>query len=78
MVFIEDGNGIYDAPLNKVWELVKKHTTERSLIHQNAKNVTTNLLSENTSIHSWEDEYNGQIIQLKVKGTCVLSIGYCF
>ncbi len=78
MVFIEDRDGIYDAPLNKVWELVKLHTTERSLIHPSAKNVTTNLLSENTFIHSWEEEFNGQIIQLKVKGTVFYPLGIAF
>jgi hypothetical protein len=69
MVYIEDREGVFDAPLDKVWELVKAHTTEGSLIHPSAKNLITNLLNENTFINTWDEEINAQYIQIKMKGT---------
>ncbi len=65
MVYIEDREGVFDAPLDKVWELVKAHATEGSLIHPSTKNVVTNLLNENTFINSWDEEINAQSIQIK-------------
>jgi hypothetical protein len=78
MVYIEDRDGIFDAPLDKVWELVKAHTTEGSLIHPSAKNVVTTLLNENTFINSWSEEINAQSIQIKMKGTVFYPLGIAF
>src|SRR5919112_4733715 len=48
MVFIEDREGIFDAPIDKVWELAKAHSVEGSKIHPNAKNIETTMLDDNT------------------------------
>ncbi len=37
MIFIEDGEGIFDVPLDKVWEPVNAYTIEGSRIHPNAQ-----------------------------------------
>lgn len=39
MVFIEDRQGIFDAPIDKVWKLAQAHSIEDSKIHPGAKNV---------------------------------------
>ena len=33
MVFIEDREGIFDAPIDKVWKLAMAHSTEGAKIH---------------------------------------------
>jgi hypothetical protein len=48
MVFIEDREGIFDAPIDKVWKLAKAHSVEGSKIHPSAKNIETTMLDENT------------------------------
>lgn len=78
MIYIEDREGVFDAPLDKVWELVKAHTTEGSLIHPSAKNLMTNLLNENTFINTWDEEINAQYIQIKMKGTVFYPLGIAF
>ena len=37
MVFIEDREGIFDAPIDKVWKLAKAHSVEGLKIHPSAK-----------------------------------------
>lgn len=79
MVFIEDREGIFDAPIDKVWELAKAHSTERAKIHPSAKNVKTEMINEQVFINSWEEEaINGQSIRIKMKGTIFYPLGVAF
>lgn len=52
MVFIEDREGIFDAPIDKVWKLAKAHSSEDSKIHPSVKNIETTMLDDNTFINS--------------------------
>ena len=76
MVFIEDTGGIYDAPLDLVWKLGEAHTKEGNKIHPNTRNNRTEMLNESTFISSWEEEdRNGQVIKIKLKGTIYYPVG---
>ncbi len=48
MVFIEDRQGIFDAPIAKVWKIDQAHSTEGSKIYPDAKNVVTKMVNEQT------------------------------
>ncbi len=78
MVFIEDREGIFDAPIDKVWKLVQAHITEGSKIHPRAKNVVTEMLDDNIFINSWNEEINGQSVKIKTKGTMFYPLGVAF
>jgi hypothetical protein len=78
MVFIEDREGVFDAPIDKVWKLAKAHAIEGSKIHPSAKNVTTEMINEQVFINSWEEEVNGQPIKIKAKGTIFYPLGVAF
>jgi hypothetical protein len=79
MVFIEDREGIFDAPIDKVWKLAKAHVIEGSKIHPSAKNVTTETINEQVFINSWEEEeINGQSVGVKMKGTIFYPLGVAF
>jgi len=79
MVFIEDREGIFDAPIDKVWELAKAHSTEGAKIHPSAKNVKTEMINEQVFINSWEEEgINGQSIRIKMKATIFYPLGVAF
>ncbi len=78
MVFIEDREGVFDAPIDKLWKLAKAHSTEGSKIHPSAKNVTTELINEQVFINSWEEEINGQSFRIKIKGTIFYPLGVAF
>jgi hypothetical protein len=78
MVFIEDREGVFDAPIDKVWKLAKAHYTEGSKIHPNAKNVTTEMINEQVFINSWQEEINGQSIRIKMKETIFYPLGVAF
>ena len=43
MVFVEDREGIFDASIDKVWNLAKAHFTDGSKIHPLAKNLVTDV-----------------------------------
>jgi len=78
MVFIEDREGIFDAPIDKVWKLAMAHSTEGAKIHPSAKNVVTEMINEQVFINSWEEEVNGQPVKIKIKGTIFYSLGVAF
>ena len=78
MVFIEDRDGVFDAPIDKVWKLTKAHATEGSKIHPGAKNVHTEMINEQVFINSWEEEINGQPIKIKMKGIIFYPLGLAF
>jgi hypothetical protein len=78
MVFIEDREGVFDAPIDKVWKLGKAHFTEGSKIHPTAKNVVTEMINEQTFTNSWEEEINGQTVRIKMKGTIFYPLGVAF
>jgi hypothetical protein len=78
MVFIEDREGVFDAPIDKVWKLAKAHAIEGSKIHPSAKNVTTEMINEQVFINSWEEEVNGQPIKIKAKVTIFYPLGVAF
>ncbi|MER5176072.1 MAG: hypothetical protein ABJB76_00815 [Candidatus Nitrosocosmicus sp.] len=78
MVFIEDKAGIFDAPIDKVWKLAQAHFTDGSKIHPSAKNVVTEMLNEQTFTNNWDEEINGQIVMIKVKGTIFYPVGVAF
>jgi len=79
MVFIEDREGIFDAPIDKVWKLAKAHAIEGSKIHPSAKNVTTETINEQVFINSWEEEeINGQSVKIKMKETIFYQLGIAF
>jgi hypothetical protein len=78
MVFIEDREGVFDAPIDKVWKLAQAHFTEGSKIHPGAKNVVTEMINEQTFTNSWEDKVNGQTIRIKMKGTIFYPLGIAF
>ena len=48
IVFIEDREGIFDAPIDKVLKLAKAHSSQGSKIHPSAKNIETTMLNDNT------------------------------
>src|SRR6476661_10698205 len=75
MVFIEDREGIFDAPIDKVWKLAKAHAIEGAKIHPSAKNVTTETINEQVFINSWEEGINGQSVKIKMKGTIFYPLG---
>jgi hypothetical protein len=78
MVFIEDREGIFDAPIDKVWKLAKAHSIEGSKIHPSAKNIETTMLDENTFINSWYENIHEQTIKIKMKGTIFYPLGIAF
>ncbi len=78
MVFIEDRESVFDAPIDKVWRLAQAHATEGSKIHPGAKNVVTEMLSENTFVNGWDQEMDGQTIRIKIKGTIFYPLGVAF
>jgi len=78
MVFIEDREGVFDAPIDKVWKLAKAHSTEGAKIHPDAKNVVTEMINEQVFINSWEEEIKGQPIRIKMKGTIFYPLGVTF
>jgi hypothetical protein len=78
MVFVEDREGIFDAPIDKVWRLAKAHATEGSKIHPGAKNVVTEMTSESTFVNGWDQEVNGQTVRIKVKGSIFYPLGVAF
>ena len=80
MVFIEDREGVFDAPIDKVWKLAKVHATEGNKIHPSAKNVITEMINEQVFINSWEEEegINGQSVKIKMKGTIFYPLGVAF
>jgi hypothetical protein len=78
MVFIEDREGIFDAPIDKVWKLAKAHSVEGSKIHPSAKNIETTMSDDNTFINSWYEHINEQTIKIKMKGTIFYPLGIAF
>ena len=78
MVFIEDRDGIYNAPIDKVWKLAQAHATEGAKIHPSAKNVLTEMLNENTFVNSWDEEINGQNVRIETRGTIYYPLGIAF
>jgi hypothetical protein len=78
MVFIEDREGIFDAPIDKVWKLAKAHSAEGSKIHPSAKNIETTMLDENTFINSWYENIHEQTVKIKMKGTIFYPLGIAF
>jgi hypothetical protein len=78
MVFIEDREGVFDAPIDKVWRLAQAHATEGPKIHPGAKNVVTEMLSENTFVNGWDQEMEGQTVRIRVKGTIFYPLGVAF
>jgi hypothetical protein len=78
MVFIEDRQGIFDAPIDKVWKLAKAHSTEGSKIHPSAKNVVTEMVNEQIFTNSWDEEIKGQTVKIKAKGTIFYPLGIAF
>jgi hypothetical protein len=61
MVFVEDREGIFDAPIDKVWNLAKAHFTDGSKIHPLAKNLVTDKLNEHSFTNSWDEEIMGSL-----------------
>ena len=78
MVFIEDREGIFDAPIDKVWKLAKAHSAEGSKIHPSVKNIETAMLDENTFINSWYENIHEQTVKIKMKGTIFYPLGIAF
>jgi hypothetical protein len=78
MVFIEDRQGIFDASLDKVWNLARAHSTEGSKIHPSAKNIVTEMINEQIFTNSWDEEINGQTVKIKMKGTIFYPLGVAF
>lgn len=78
MVFVEDREGVFDAPIDKVWKLAKAHFTDGSKIHPRAKNLVTSMLNEHSFTNSWDEEINGQSTNIKAKGTVFYPLGIAF
>ncbi len=78
MVFIEDREGIFNAPIDKVWKLAQAHSTECTKIHPSAKNVVTEMVNEQIFTNSWDEEINGQTVKIKMKGTIFYPLGVAF
>ena len=78
MVFIEDREGIFDAPIDKVWKLAKAHSVEGSKIHPSAKNIETTMSDDNTFINSWYEHIHEQTVKIKMKGTIFYPLGIAF
>ena len=54
MVFIEDGDGVFDAPIDKGWRLAQEHATNGAKIHTGFKNFMTDMECENVFACTWE------------------------
>jgi hypothetical protein len=78
MIFIEDRDGIFDASIDKVWNLVQAHVTDGAKIHPNLKNITTNMESEKVFTCTWEENINGQTIKMMEKGTIFYPLGVAY
>ena len=78
MVFIQDNEAFLNAPIDRVWKLVKAHSIDASKIHPNAKDVKTEQLSETTFINTWLQEIEGQLIGFEMKATLFYPLGVAF
>jgi hypothetical protein len=78
MVFIEDREGVYDAPIDKVWKLTQAHATDCASIHPGFKNIMIETVGENDFITTWEEDINGQIRKMKEKGTVFYPLGVAY
>ncbi len=78
MVFIEDREGIFDAPIDKVWKLAKAHSSKDSKIHPSAKNIETTMLDDNTFINSWCEDIQEETVKIKMKWTIFYPPGIAF
>ena len=78
MVFIEDREGEFDAPIDKVWKFVQLHFTHRTKIHPHIKNLVTEMPDNNTFIISWDDNIDGQPVRIKRKGTIFYPVGIAY
>src|SRR5438105_1102120 len=79
MVFIEDAESEFDAPLDVVWKLNQAHATDSARIHPNSRNPQMEMLKETTFTMSWEDTApDGQIVKSKIKGTIHAPLGTFF
>ena len=78
MVFVEDREGVFDTPIDKVWSMAKAHFTDGSKIHPRAKNLVTNMLNEHSFTNIWDEEINRQSTNIKTKGTVFYPLGIAF
>lgn len=78
MVFIEDRDGVFDAPIDKVWRLAQEHATNGAKIHPGFKNFMTDMEGENVFASTWEEDINGQTVKMKEKGTIFYPLGVAY
>ena len=78
MVFIEDGEGIFDASIDKVWKLAQAHATDGAKIHPRFKNFKTDMEGENVFTCTWEEEINGQTVKMRERGTIFYPLGVAY
>lgn len=86
MVYLEDNESIFDAPVEKVWELAKAHFTDQvSRIHPTSKNVFIEKITENVFINKWQEEQklnekegSNAPIEMEIKATIIYPIGIVF
>lgn len=64
MVHIEDLGSQFDAPIEKVWELLRSPTEHRES-HPDRRNTTATPESESTMIVSWEQNVQGHWVPVK-------------
>jgi hypothetical protein len=78
MVFVEDREGLMDASIDGVWELVRAHGTDCSGIHPHVKDVMTKRLNNSTFTNTWLHHIDGQTIEIEIKATMFYPLGVAF
>ena len=78
IVFIEDREGIFDAPIDKVLKLAKAHSSQGSKIHPSAKNIETTMLDDKAFINSWCEDIQEETVKIKMKWTIFYPLGIAF
>jgi hypothetical protein len=79
MVFIEDREGVFDAPIDKVWKFAQLHFTDSPKIHPHIKDVITDMSTDNNTFNiNWNNEIDGQYVKIKINGTIFYPVGVAY
>lgn len=59
MVRVVDDESRFDAPIDRVWALVRAHRATMPLIHPTVRNVRVEQVAESIGLATWEMEFLG-------------------
>ena len=76
MVYVEEEEAYFDAPLDKIWRLLQAHSRESAKIHPQHTNQGGRQVGENVSEVSWEEEIFGQRAMTKRRLTMYPPLGW--